>query len=337
LASGTGIGQVIAILYVVVASDEPRTIIIDEPNSFLHPGAAKKLMLILRKFPQHQYFISTHSPEILRAAKPATITRLKFIEGETVVESVDLSQTQDLRETLLEIGIKFSDVFFAENILWVEGPTEAEAFPLILEKEKDTYDVTFLPLVSTGDLREKKQARKNAKLAFEIYRRLSAAHALAPPFSAVILDKEGENSQEIKELKKISQGKAKFISRKMFENYLLDSEAIAEVFNSECDVTEKKISVEKVENWINDKRENKIFLPAELKEKDKIKDKEWLENVDATKLLESLFLHFSAKTIEYRKTTHSVRLTQWLLENKPGHLSELRDFLIGLVASEKSA
>jgi predicted ATP-dependent endonuclease of OLD family len=66
---GTGIGQVLAILYIVVTSREPRTIIIDEPNSFLHPGAAKKLIQILNKFPQHQYFISTHSPEILSACK----------------------------------------------------------------------------------------------------------------------------------------------------------------------------------------------------------------------------------------------------------------------------
>ena len=48
---GTGIGQVLAILYAVLASPAPRTIIIDEPQSYLHPGAAKKLIEILKEFP----------------------------------------------------------------------------------------------------------------------------------------------------------------------------------------------------------------------------------------------------------------------------------------------
>jgi AAA15 family ATPase/GTPase len=51
-ACGTGIGQVLAILYVVLTSDSPRIIIIDEPNSFLHPGAARKLIEILKEHPQ---------------------------------------------------------------------------------------------------------------------------------------------------------------------------------------------------------------------------------------------------------------------------------------------
>jgi len=334
-ACGTGVGQVLAILYVVVASEEPRTIIIDEPNSFLHPGAAKKLIQILNKFPQHQYFISTHSPEVLSAAKPSTITRLKYIDGETVAESINVEQTKDLREILNEIGIRFSDVFFAENILWVEGPTEAQAFPLILEKEKELFDVTFLPLVNTGDLLQKKQARQNAKLAFEIYNRLSGAHALTPPFVAVVLDKEESTEQENKELKKISKNKVEFIPRRMFENYLLDAQAIAEVYNSESNLdADKKVSAKKVEDWVAEKRENKEYLPAKLKNKKGINDKEWIENVDAAKLLTDLFTHFSDKTLEYRKTTHSVKLTQWLLDNKPEMLSELREFLINLVTDK---
>jgi predicted ATPase len=60
--SGTGIGQVLAMLYVVVTSSLPKIIIIDEPQSFLHPGAFRKLLEILRGYPQHQYIITTHAP-----------------------------------------------------------------------------------------------------------------------------------------------------------------------------------------------------------------------------------------------------------------------------------
>lgn len=51
-------------------------IVIDEPQSYLHPGAAKKLIEILQEFPQHQYFIATHSAEIIAAANPSTIVKL---------------------------------------------------------------------------------------------------------------------------------------------------------------------------------------------------------------------------------------------------------------------
>src|SRR5208283_5819881 len=44
LESGTGIAQVLAILYVVMTSERGQAIIIDEPQSFLHPGAARKLI-----------------------------------------------------------------------------------------------------------------------------------------------------------------------------------------------------------------------------------------------------------------------------------------------------
>ena len=65
---GTGVGQVLAILYIAVTESSPRTIIIDEPQSFLHPGAVRKLLDVLRGFPQHQYVITTHSPAVISAA-----------------------------------------------------------------------------------------------------------------------------------------------------------------------------------------------------------------------------------------------------------------------------
>lgn len=69
-ACGTGVGQVLSILFVILTAQFPRVIIIDEPQSFLHPGAAKKLIEIFKelgkngRFPEHQYIISTHSPTI---------------------------------------------------------------------------------------------------------------------------------------------------------------------------------------------------------------------------------------------------------------------------------
>ena len=46
--SGTGVGQVLAMLFVALNSKYPRSIIIDEPQSFLHPSALRKLLEILK-------------------------------------------------------------------------------------------------------------------------------------------------------------------------------------------------------------------------------------------------------------------------------------------------
>ena len=129
-ACGTGVGQVLSILFVILTAQFPRVIIIDEPQSFLHPGAAKKLIEIFKeigkngRFPEHQYIISTHSPTIIAAAEPATITMLRYAEScETLVSTMNSEKAGELRTLLDEVGVSLSDVFGMDKILWVEGPT----------------------------------------------------------------------------------------------------------------------------------------------------------------------------------------------------------------------
>lgn len=317
-ACGTGIGQVLAILYVVISSEEPRTIIIDEPNSFLHPSASKKLIQILnqKEFSHHQYFISTHSPEILAKANPSTVTLLKYENGETRVEQLDLSQGNDKLKLVSELGMEISDFFFAENVLWVEGPTETKAFPMILARSKSLFNFIAVPLVHTDDLKDRKRGRKHAKTNIENIRRLSGEYALTPPKIFTILDREDTSNQEIQDLEKLG---INFIPRRLFENYLLDAEAITEILNSEIIEETEKTTVEQVEN---------ILATSQKEFSD---ETVWLQKVHGAKLLEKIFSEISKATVEYRKTTHSVELTKWLLENKPEQLKELQDFLISII------
>lgn len=103
---GTGVAQVLAILYVVINSDPPQVIIIDEPQSFLHPGAARKLIQILKGHPEHQYVIATHSPAIISATRPERTFMLKLRDGETCVETMDATATAAQERCLLELGAK---------------------------------------------------------------------------------------------------------------------------------------------------------------------------------------------------------------------------------------
>lgn len=320
---GTGIGQVLAILYVVITSLEPRIIIIDEPQSFLHPGAAKKLVEILKEFPQHQYFIATHSPQIISAANPSTIVQLRYEDGETKASVIDSRITTQLRFLLAEVGVSLSDVFGADNILWVEGPTEERCFPLILEKvaKQSLRGTQIVAVQNTGDLEGKR-----ARLIFDIYDKLSGGNSLFPPAIGFIFDREERSEQEIKDLQKRSSNLVEFLPRRMYENYLLHPEAIAAVINGEDKCREQPQSSTEVREWLNKTKKSGLYLSKGI-QKESLSDSQWFCLVDGANLLKNLFSELSETRIEFSKTKHSFEMTKWLVENTPAQLEELADFL----------
>lgn len=224
--SGTGISQVLALLYVAVTAPAPRIIVIDEPNSFLHPGAAKKLIAILRRL-SHQYLVTTHSPEILNSADPEVVLLVRWDGLKSVVETIDRANLQGQRQILYDLGVRLSDVFGADNVLWVEGPTEEYCFPLLLQHLKLRSAATAIVAVTSPDDLVRRKPR--SVLAWEVYERISRGAALLPPALAFSFDRERRTDKEIDDIKRRSRGTVHFISRRTYENYLLDAEAISAV------------------------------------------------------------------------------------------------------------
>ena len=323
---GTGVGQVLAMLYVIVSSDTPQVVIIDEPNSFLHPSASRKLIEIFKKFNQHQYFISTHSPELISGAKPDKVLLLSLNdEGQTLIQEIDSKDSKGMLNILENIGSKLSDVFGYESILWVEGPTEEQCFPLIVEKllEKSMILKPILKVKNTGDFE-----KKHIQTTLDLYNRLVNGNALIPPSSAFIFDKENRSDKDLGDLKKEGKGKIHFLGRRLYENYLLNSSAIASILNkysSECEWKDKEFSKNQIEQFFLDEKGKKEYWDDKTPTKDKL-DK-WRNEIHAAKLLDKLFNHFSDSMLPYRKTTHSKELTQWLIDNKPDELQELKALL----------
>ncbi|WP_371357146.1 ATP-dependent endonuclease, partial [Hydrocoleum sp. CS-953] len=236
---GTGVSQVLAILYVVVTASEPKTIIIDEPQSFLHPNLIRKLINIFKEFPQHQYFIATHSPIVISEANPAKILQLSYSDGETKTKIINSKETTELRSLLIELGVSLSDVFGADAILWVEGPTEERCFPRILEElcfprtsEEFGYlsmkGIQIMAVKDTGRLE-----RKNARIIFDIYDKLSGGNTLFPPAIGFILDSENRTEKEKQDISRRGKEKVKFLERCTYENYLLHPQAIFEILKQE--------------------------------------------------------------------------------------------------------
>lgn len=343
---GTGVGQVLAILSVVIISEEPRTIIIDEPNSFLHPGAAKKLIEILNKeeFSHHQYFISTHSPEIITASNPATITMLNYIDGETKVEQIDLSDANGVKKVFKNLGVEPATFAFANHILWVEGATEEKAVSLIL-KNAGINNVVVKPTVASA-FRQSRKRKQNVSHIFKLHEAVSGTDSVISPKMTILLDREiGKESENEDLIREFGEDKFNFIPYAMYENYLLDAQAITHIleftkttehYEEKSEETDVEVNVENVKNWIAENY--KEFLSDKSKDLE-LDNSECLVKLDGAKLLDKLFKCFLGKPFGYEpyKVEYGEKLTQWLLENKPEQLAELKDFLINLISDKKSS
>ena len=332
--SGTGIGQVLAILYVVFMAEFPRTIIIDEPQSFLHPGATRRLFSILKLYPQHQYIVTTHSPIVINAADPQSLLLVRKQNEESTIEVIDRSQKQALETVLAEVGARLSDVFGADNILWVEGDTEELCFPLILSKicNQPLLGTVVLGVIHTGDFDS-----KHSKTIFRIYNKLSKSAGLLPSAIGFIFDREGRTQKEQEDLirqSRVDQGKQTvfFTPRRMFENYLLNPEAIAWVMSGLDWFSNEKVSPNSIQEWIDSHRwDSALFKPkSRVPNLEKRTNELWLETVNGAKLLQGMFQHFSDNRYDYinDKKTYGLALTEWIVENSPEDLIEIADLII---------
>ncbi|WP_158617570.1 ATP-binding protein [Corallococcus sp. CA049B] len=323
---GTGIGQVLAMLYVLVTADSPRTIVIDEPNSFLHPGAVRALVEILREHPQHQYIVSTHSSELIAASAASTIHVLRKQASVTTVEQIDAKEANQLRMLLLEVGSKLSDVFGADCVLWVEGKTEEICFPIIMEKLLGpTPGLKINGVLHTGDF-----DAQDARSAFRIYERLTEGQVLLPPAVAFIFDRELRPESSRINLIRQSQNKVAFLGRRTYENYLLYANALAAVMNTSPAFADQPIDPARVQAWLDaHSQDDKYYIRA--------KTRDFMADVDAPKLLSDLFSELSEAKLEYNKVQHSVALTEWLLQHHPASFQEIVTLLKDKLATRPAA
>ncbi|MEQ8385266.1 MAG: hypothetical protein RH949_23175 [Coleofasciculus sp. A1-SPW-01] len=78
---------------------------------------------------------------------------------------------------------------------------------------------------------------------------------------------------------------------------------------------------------MENKSKKRYFDSKEFQE-EKLKDSDWVDQtINAAKLLKDLFSELSENRIKFRKTRHSLKLTEWLLEHEPEQMIELAEFL----------
>jgi len=332
---GTGIGQVLAMLYVVVSSTEPRVILIDEPQSFLHPGAVRKLLEIFALYPQHQYIITTHSPVVIADERESSLLLVRRVGFHSEVEHLSPNATRDLHQALAELGARLSDVFGMDAVLWVEGPTEETCLPLILRhfRKESLRNTRILGLMHTGDL-----LGHSRKLLAHVYERLSNAGVIMPTIVGFLLDREELRGEQREAVSRDLGGRLAFLTRRMLENYLINTEATTSLLNElldESNSNEDRVLKEQVEGSIREASRDGRF-GAVSTEPDPVADPTWLRDVHAARLLEWLFMKLSNRTVEYRKRDHGPRLVEKILHEHPEQLAELADYVDEVISAQST-
>jgi len=222
---------------------------------------------------------------------------------------------------LAEIGARLSDVFGAENILWVEGQTEEQCYPLIIKGllNRSLMGTVIVGIRETGDLEG-----RDAKKFLELHRRVSTSSSLLPPTVGFLLDKECRTQADIAELQRLSDNRATFLLRRMYENYLLSSAAIAAVVN-DIDGFRPAGAVSQGEIGALIDRE-RLSLANYCPGTTEV-PVDWIWKIHAAKVLQTIFGELSETRVSFRKTLHSVALTEWLIANDREQLREIADVL----------
>lgn len=316
---GTGVGQVLAILYVVIQSRTPRCILIDEPSSFLHPDAARSLMQVISNHPQHQYIISTHSPEVISACTGATVTLVRWGDGRSQIRQFDSHSVEKSFHALSEVGARLSDLFGYDRVVWVEGPSDAECWKLLDAKLGPSSPRTaYIPVRDTSAFRTKELSR-----TLDLHRKLSFSDAWLPPTTGFIFDREGRSNSDIADLVRESKGLLRFLPRRMLENWLLQGDAVA------CLIEH---FTNKVVELSGDQVKKSLTRFGVTDDPD---DPSLVAEIDGARVLSELIGELTSQKLMYRKVEHAPWLFEWLLTHKPSQLASLIQFFsdsLGLAA-----
>ncbi|MBP0446228.1 AAA family ATPase [Roseomonas sp. SSH11] len=327
-SSGTGVSQVVAILAAIMTR-ESATIIIDEVNSFLHPAAVKALLRILQtNYSNHQYIISTHSPEVISYSNTTTVHLVKRRGYSSSVELLNLSEVGNFQDVAQHLGVSMSDVFAADRVIWVEGPTEEICF-LYLYRELVgplPRGLIISSVAATGDFNSNK---RDPAIVFDVYNRL--ASATAPLVASVIFSFDTEKLTEIEknEMRRASRNRLHFLPRRHLECYLLNAEAIADFINTKLRQTAETVNPAQVQEILVRLASARPFLIREWS--GDLRDTEWLARVDGANLIKAACSEISSNRAPFAKNKDSLHLLRYIVKNSPEFVSSLRDYVSDLV------
>ena len=112
-------------------------LVIEEPESFLHPQKVRYLASVLKETSKAgQVIVSTHSPVFADMQNPETI----FLVKRSSTEGTQISKIRSLEDshratlkTAMKFNLNTNEMFFARLVIFVEGQSEFYALPILLK------------------------------------------------------------------------------------------------------------------------------------------------------------------------------------------------------------
>jgi predicted ATPase len=323
--AGTGIAQLLTLATGVLTNADPRLFLIDEPQAFLHPQAERDLLALLEEHEEHQYVIATHS-HFLLSATPLTQARLLRVEeGATRV----FAPSRD--DLLAELGITAADLWLADRVLWVEGPSEVSMFELLLDRVPESRPrATWIkPMPVAASLFTR---RNDEDMAFRFVNEVVEATRGSGLKMRFLFDRDERTDEQRERLRMASGNRADFLERRELENYLLDPDLIFESLSAvraEHDARGQlkdeigPLDIERMRETLNDHLQQlgdpKLF-PAGLRD-----GRAPIEDVKGSEVLDRLWWDFARG--RYDKARDGAALAALTNQRKPELLDPLADIL----------
>ncbi|MFF4703496.1 AAA family ATPase [Streptomyces sp. NPDC001288] len=231
---GSGVEQLLMLL-VVGLTKSATAVVLEEPETGLHPSAQRALLTLLQTWSADRLFMaSTHSAHFLDWRSPeTTVLAASRKDGESRVAPV----TTERATLLQELGVRLSDVLSAERILILEGPTD-----------KDILDAWFSSILTSPRLVIiRGGGGYNARHADLFADWLKIADELGQRRILYVRDRDELSAEFLAKLEE--SGNVFVLPCRELENLLLDEGAIEKVINTErrqqgkADITLEKISL----------------------------------------------------------------------------------------------
>jgi len=138
---GLGLQDLLVMLYFALV-DEPSVVLIEEPESHLHPDMQRRLISFLREKTTKQYFLTTHSNVFVNNA---FVDRVFFASFDG---HINVSDETSRASMLDDLGYSVTDNLVSDMVILVEGPTDTPVIEELLKKAEvyGRYEIKIWPL-----------------------------------------------------------------------------------------------------------------------------------------------------------------------------------------------
>lgn len=151
---GSGISHFIIVLGNALIK-EPNLILIDEPETGLHPKLQQKFLIALAKKAKIATIATSHSIGLARSTADRILSLTKDNDGKSKLIDYGETYHPSLANSISELGYSQFIELGGENILLVEGRTDIKCFKEILRKYGIEHHFIIMDLGGAGNINGK--------------------------------------------------------------------------------------------------------------------------------------------------------------------------------------